>query len=606
METETIEITQEDLGLTDEQMDDKRSGVKNRLATDYLYYAPRCHKITNKSGQLVPFKLNESQLYVHNLLQKELERKGYVRAIMLKCRQWGGSTFVESWYYHKISYRKGKRAVIMTEADLSRDNLFNMVKTFHENAPKKVRPQTLRSNEKALIFDTPKGSPVKGLKSRYDVKTCESKGGLGITTHYIHLSEYAFFKDNALNTVAGLLESVPSEYPAILGTQVIMESTANGVGGIFYNTWKESEKQEAKGKEPDYLRIFIPWFYHSNYSKELNAEQFQEIKDTLDDDEKWLLKQELPSGAMVSYNQLAWRRWKVSTMSAPMGYTKEEFFRQWYPATADEAFIYSGKTVFPVSDLRKAQDDCFEPQYVGDFNMHNGRFEANPKGMVKIWEKPKPGVKYVIGADVAEGLIQGDFTCCDVLKLPYGEQVAQIHGKIDPDTFGEILNHLGRYYNKALMGVEANNHGHTTINTLKRANYANLYQREKLDSIGDGSKTKAAGWLTTKKSKYRIIDQLRSALRDNESGVNCAETLKEMGEFTIHEGDNGSCTYGAKLGCFDDRVMSMSIALEMLFTVPKARNQREDLIAKAKKAQNWKPNYETAESYLNRSQNAGN
>ena len=599
----TLEISDEELGVVEDVMDTKRKATKNRLANDYLYYAPRCHKITNKAGQLIPFVLNESQLFVYNLLQKELKRKGYVRAILLKCRQWGGSTLVESWFYHKLSYRKGKRAVIMTEADLSRDNLFSMVKTFHENAPRAVRPQTRASNEKALIFDTPKGSPVNGLRSRYDVKTCESKGGLGITTHFIHLSEYAFFKDSALNTVAGLLESVPSEYPAILGTQIIMESTANGVGGIFYNTWKDSEAQEAKGKDPDYLRIFIPWFYHSTYNKIINAKQLKEIKDTLDDDERWLLKQELPSGAMVSYQQLAWRRWKISTMSAPMGYTKEEFFRQWYPATSEEAFIYSGKTVFPVSDLRKAKEDVFEPQYIGDFNMHSGRFEASAKGMVKIWEKPKPGTKYVIGADVAEGLIQGDFTCCDVLKLPYGEQVAQIHGKIDPDTFGEILNFLGKYYNKALMGVEANNHGLTTITTLKRLNYANLYQREKLDSVGDGKKAKQAGWLTTKKSKYKIVDGLRSALRDGECGVNCKETLKEMGEFTIHEGDSGTCTYGAKLGCFDDRVISMAIALEMLYTIPKVREERDEAIARHKKATGVKPNYEDQESVIARSKN---
>jgi hypothetical protein len=281
-----------------------------------------------------------------------------------------------------------------------------------------------------------------------------------------------------------------------------------------------------------------------------------------------------------------------------MGYTKEEFFRQWYPATAEEAFIYSGKQVFPAAELRIATEECFNPLYVGDFNMHNGRFEAHVKGMVKVWEKPIPGAKYVIGADIAEGLISGDFTCCDVLKLPFGEQVAQIHGKIDPDTFGEILNYLGRYYNKALIGVEANNHGLTTITSLKRLNYPNQYQREKLDSSGHGKKVKQAGWLTTKKSKYKIIDQLASALRDGESGVVCKDTVKEMGEYTIHEGDAGSCTYGAKLGCFDDLVMSLAIALEMLYTIPKARNERDNTI---KKSKNKHANYESASDYLSRS-----
>ena len=324
--TQTIEITEQNVLDSDSAYEAKKRAVRRKLAEDYLYYAPRCHKITNKAGGLVPFKLNESQLYVHKLLEKELERKGYVRAIMLKCRQWGGSTLVESWYYHKVSHQRGKRCVIMTEADMSRDNLFNMVKTFHENVPRQIRPYTLRSNEKALIFDTPKGVAANGLKSRYDVKTCDSKGGLGITTHFIHLSEYAFFKDSTLNTVAGLLESVPSEYPAINGTQIIMESTANGVGGIFYNTWKESEKQEAEGKDSEYLRIFIPWFFHSEYKRKVSEELKQEILRTLDEDEEWLLKQELPSGKLVSFEQLAWRRWKISTLVPPIGYTKEEFF----------------------------------------------------------------------------------------------------------------------------------------------------------------------------------------------------------------------------------------------------------------------------------------
>ena len=268
-------------------------------------------------------------------------------------------------------------------------------------------------------------------------------------------------------------------------------------------------------------------------------------------------------------------RWKIDTLTPPVGYTKEEFFRQWYPATANEAFIYSGKQVFHIGDIKRAEEEVYTPSHIGDFNMHTGRFETRPKGLVKIWEAPKPGCKYVIGADVAEGLAKGDFTCADVFKLPYGQQVAQIHGKIDPDTFGDLLNHLGLLYKKALLGVEANNHGHTTLTRLKHLNYPNLYQREKLDAIGDGKKTKSAGWLTTKKSKYKIIDGLSAALRDGESGLVCQESLDELKNYTIHEGDDGSCTYGAKLGCFDDRVMSAAIGLEMQYTIPKMRKERE-------------------------------
>ncbi len=76
-----------------------------------------------------------------------------------------------------------------------------------------------------------------------------------------------------------------------------------------------------------------------------------------------------------------------------------------------------------------------------------------------------------------------------------------------------------------------------------------------------------------------------------------------MGEFTIHEGDNGTCTYGAKLGCFDDRVISMAIALEMLHTNPKMRDKRNQAIAKKKKVSGWKPAYESEETVIARSKN---
>ncbi len=180
-----------------------------------------------------------------------------------------------------------------------------------------------------------------------------------------------------------------------------------------------------------------------------------------------------------------------------------------------------------------------------------------------------------------------------MLKLPYGQQVAQLHGKVDPDTFGELAFFLGVLYNKALMGIESNNHGLTTITALKKKNYPNLYQREKLDASGDGRKTKTAGWLTTKKSKYKIVDQLRAALRDGESGICCKETLSEMGDFTIHEGDNGTMTYGAKLGCFDDRVMSLAIGLEMLYTIPKAMQARGKVIKQSNKDKDKKPAWAT-------------
>ena len=158
-----------------------------------------------------------------------------------------------------------------------------------------------------------------------------------------------------------------------------------------------------------------------------------------------------------------------------------------------------------------------------------------------------------------------------------GQQVAHYHGKIDPDRFGVFLNWLGRYYNDALMGVEANNHGLTTITTLKHKNYPKIYQREMLDARGTGRKMKKAGWLTTSKSKVKIIDQLVAIVRDQDTGIVNIDTIGEFKKYTVLENasDTGKMMYGAMPGCHDDRVMSYAIAVEMYMTMPTMRLEKE-------------------------------
>lgn len=542
---------------------------------DFLFYAPRCLKIINESGELVPLVLNESQILVHNLLEAQLARKGYIRARMLKPRKLGLSTYTEGRFYWKVSHRMGVSAKIMTEADESRDTLLRMVKIYHDFMPPELKPSTLQSNEKALVFDISEEQRRKGkigLKSRYDVKTCDSKGGKGMDSQYNHWSEAAYFSLAALNNLSGLMESIPSKHPGILGTEKIDETTANGASGYFYDGWQETEEILADGGEPEYINIFIPWTFDKGYTLKVTEKQANEIISTLSDEEKWLLRFVNPDGSPVTIGNLAWRRWKIGNIIAPLGFTKEDFFKQWYPMTPEEAFIYSGKSIFGISDLKMAELECYKPDIIGEFNYY-GKFIARADGDLKIWQKPRMGERYVIGADVAEG-IQGDnrdYSCADVIKCSSGQQVAHYHGKLDPDRFGEFLNHLGRYYNNALMGVESNNHGLTTITTLKHKNYPKLYQREMIDANATGRKMKKAGWLTTSKSKYKIIDQLVAIVRDGDTGIVNFETIGEFKNYSILE--DGS--FGGKPGCHDDRVMSYAIAHEMLITMPRMRVAKE-------------------------------
>ena len=221
------------------------------------------------------------------------------------------------------------------------------------------------------------------------------------------------------------------------------------------------------------------------------------------------------------------------------------------------------RCVFDRKQLEKALLNTWKP--VKRMVAERDRFVERNDGELRVWSEPKPNAKYVIGCDVAEGLVQGDWSVADVLELPTGYQVAQYHGHMAPDLFGHYLKKLGTWYNKALIGVEANNHGLTTNVILRDSGYPNLYIDHRIDDRGSNEKeTKRIGWLTTSKSKPYIIDQLSAELREGTHGIACKETIQEMQTYIVQE--NGS--YGAQLNCFDDRVMARAIAGEMLRQSP--------------------------------------
>lgn len=373
-----------------------------------------------------------------------------------------------------------------------------------------------------------------GLKDVYDFEI-EHQDHSYCTIHGAsHNSELAFWP-NAHEHFAGVLQCIPDAH----GTEVILESTANGVGGKFHELW-----MQAINGEGDYIAIFVPWFWSPEYVK--SAVGFKPTPEEL--------RQQKLYG--VTLEQLAWRRSKIDEMGKAL--TDQE-----YPYCWQDAFLASGRTVFDKELTAAALKECWKPKK--HMVLENKRFVARNDGELRVWAEPKIGTRYVIGADVAEGLDGGDYSSADVRELPYGQQVAQWHGHIAPDLFGNLLNVLGLWYNAALLGVEVNNHGLTVVTTLRNLNYPNLYVQHALDDRGsDEKETKRIGWLTTSKSKPYIIDHLSAELRDGTHGLACKESAQEMQTYVVHE--NGS--YGAQLNCNDDRVMSYAIAGEMLRLSP--------------------------------------
>jgi hypothetical protein len=164
---------------------------------------------------------------------------------------------------------------------------------------------------------------------------------------------------------------------------------------------------------------------------------------------------------------------------------------------------------------------------------------------------------YTIGADVAEGLARGDYSSAHVIDAKSGLIVAHWHGHVDPDKFGEILYGLGYFYNAALIGVESNNHGLTTLTSLHKANYPNIYRQRRLNQR-NAEASETLGWRTTSLTKPLAVDELNAAIRDGVLEIRCENTIAELKTYV--RDDNGSM-HGSP---HDDCVMSLAISNQML------------------------------------------
>lgn len=284
-----------------------------QLSGDYPHYAFRCLKILSKDGGMVPFKFNRAQAYLHERLEEQYFEHNHIRALVLKGRQQGISTYTEGRYYWKVQFRFAVQAYILTHMADATDNLFRMVDRFHRNMPDALRPETGLDSRKQLHFTK--------LDSGYKVGTAGSKGaGRSGTYHYFHGSEVAFWP-NAETHAAGALQTVGANN----GSEVILESTANGPGGYFYNLWQQAIKGFG-----DFIAVFIPWYWQPEYRREAPPDWRPEGEE-LERVELYGLDRE----------QAHWMHVKNIELGGSPGVLCP-LFKQEYPCTATEAFQTSG------------------------------------------------------------------------------------------------------------------------------------------------------------------------------------------------------------------------------------------------------------------------
>lgn len=466
-----------------------------------IFLAGALLKVRTREGAFAPLQPNRAQ--------REFERRRGRANIVLKARQMGISTWVAGRFFLKTITRPGTLSMQVAHTQEAAEEIFRMVRRFHELLPEEMRKgalRTSRANARSLVFPE--------LDSEYRVETAgDPNAGRGLTVQNLHCSEVARWPGDAKATLAGLLAAMPAT-----GGEVVLESTAQGAHGCFYDEWKNAEANS-------WVRHFFPWWWEESYRREPGADAESEEECAL------------VAAHGLTREQIAFRR----RLERQFGVLA----RQEYPESADDCFLASGNCVFDVEAIDRRLRDVPLP------------VERRWGGALEIWLLPMTEREYLVAVDPAGGGSGGDYAAMQVLDTETGLQCAEFQGRCGLMELAERAAALAREYNGALLAVERNNHGSGVIAYLKGVmKYPRLYQQ-------DGE----AGWLTTALSRPEVLRHVERLVVESAECVMSARLLREMKTFVR----DARGRTGAAEGQHDDLVMAMGIGLAVRAIAPAAR-----------------------------------
>jgi hypothetical protein len=519
-----------------------------RCRASFTYFIRYAWVVKNKDGEVVPFHPNPPQRRLIDLIEDKSRDGRQVKVLILKARQMGFSTVCQAYIAWQAFMFKGQSALTVAHLEEPSAELFGKVEFGHERMPAWLQPpKDGRTRGKRLQL-----GPSHDNAILYVDHAKNKDAGRSQTFQNAHLSEVAFWED--AKTI------FTSMTPTLERAKVIFaESTANGIGGHFYDLWQGAEHGEGHPDWNGWHAFFAPWFEMPDYRRERVG-----MDRPLTADERAFQRE-----FDLSDEQMLWRR----DMVAGMG---EEAFRQEYPSTAQEAFLTSGSPFFTPKSLAYHRERIVDPIRKGQFQVPRGeqraRFIDEPHGPVWIWGVPQPEARYVVSADIASGGAR-DFTSVHVLKVGEClEQVASYRGKCDPDEAAVLIDRLAKVYSPGkgvqrmwtLVAPERNSYGlHTIDKLVNERRYPNIYTHKRVDTI-DYREAREYGWLTAKNTRNASLEYLKELVREGQVLVRCSRTFAEMETFIYDDSDKPV----APRGGFDDMVMALAIAVSVAERVP--------------------------------------
>lgn len=548
--------------------------VNTRLDHDFEYWAYISVKITEKkTGTLIPFKLNLPQRELVAVFEEKRTGLQPIRVIIVKARQWGGSTVTQIYFsWIQIRLKKSWGSVIITDVENQARNIRAMFSRLVDNYPASICEDPENPLKLIPYEGSPKTRKIRDRENIIDISSNENPEGTRSFDYALaHLSEVGLWKSTLMKSPKDIVQSIRGGIKKGAYSAVVLESTAKGVGNFFHNEYLAAKEAQRDGKK-GYYPFFMPWHKFADYIETLSIPEEDFIKSMTEEDlKRW------EQGATLE--GINWYRNYMSAENMDKWRMESEF-----PGDDVEAFQSTGTPFFHRRYVEMLRKSCRAPLAQGsltadavfgsDMALKNIRFEESPQGKLKIWEFPDKSIhvkhRYIVSVDIGGTTDEADWSTINVLDrywlIDGGKltRVATWRLHIDQDLLAWMAMQVAEWYNHALLVVESNSlrkderstegdHFLTVLDKLAEY-YDNIYTRTSPERVVEGA-PRIYGWHTNKQSKPLALSTMRAMIRDERYEERDAMCCDEMDTFQIM--DDGSM--GAVDGSHDDIIMPTSI-----------------------------------------------
>lgn len=544
-----------------------------RICHDFEYWAATCCTIKDKrTGCDVFMRLNRPQRRVLAIMEQQRMAGEPVRLIMLKARQWGGSTLVQVYMaWIQLVHKRSWNSLICAHVKDTAATIRGMYSKILSDYPADVWDEDGVCRPEFRVYERSTNIRyIPGRDCRVTLGSAEKQDSVrGGDFAMAHLSEVAFWGDTTRHSPEGFVRAICGSIMREPFTLIVMESTANGTGNFFHAEWLRACSAGGSDKIP----VFVPWYEIELYSKPVG--DVEALWSSLDSYERGLWHK-----YGCTLEQIAWYREKRRE------YPTRQLMAAEYPTDDVEAFANTGSSVFPAECVAELAKGCMLPLCLSEVLCNSddmwlrGQLQEiadDGRGTLSVWKLPDSGSenyrnRYVVAVDVGGRSDKSDYSVILVLdSSPCGgvpEVVAQWRGHCDHDILTKRAALMGRWYGEALLVVESNtlessgSDGETGLSLLAELaeNYPNMYHRECYDREYSADLPGIrVGFHTNRATKSLIITNLIAMVREGAYVERDAGMINELSVFEYKV--NGSTD--AKDGCHDDRLMTRAIALHV-------------------------------------------